>query len=77
MDINEFNDKLNEIRARNGWRIELECSGIWVVRIRDKETDKLLASTGTTGLGALLYILELPFDNPVWHNYTEGDNNES
>jgi len=73
MDINEFNDKLNDIRARNGWIIELELHGIWSVRIYDKESGDILASTGMTGLGGLLQLLEIPLEHPVWYKCEKGE----
>lgn len=60
MEIKEFEDKLNEIRAKNGWVIHLELKGIWVVTIEDKETGKKLASTGMTSLTGLFYCLDKP-----------------
>jgi len=68
MDIREFEKQLNEIRARNGWIIELECNGIWIVNIYDKETNKLLATTGTTSIAILLDNLEQPFSK-LWRVY--------
>ena len=64
--VRDWEKKFQEIRSRNGWRIVLECSGVWVINIYDKETDKLLASTGGTGIEGLLHILEMPFDRCPW-----------
>jgi len=66
MTVNEFEDKLNVIRAKNGWRIDLSLSGIWEVSVYKKETNELLASTGSTRLQAILVALEIPFDQPPW-----------
>ena len=64
--VHEFEAKLQAIRAKNGWRIELDFSGIWTIRVYDKETDTLLAHTGSTGLEVVLYALEIPFDEHPW-----------
>lgn len=66
MTLNEFVDKLQEIRARNGWTVTLELNGIWIITVSDKETGKHLASTGSTGLSPLLEILERPFNLSPW-----------
>jgi len=66
MTVQEFENKLQSIRSKNGWRIELECAGIWIIRIYEKETNTLLASTGGTGLQGFLTILEMPFDKSPW-----------
>ena len=66
MTIQEFEQKLRAIRARKGWRINLDFSGIWVIEIYDKETDTLLATTGATGLEGILGALEIPFDKCPW-----------
>lgn len=66
MTLQEFESKLQAIRARNGWRIELECAGVWIIRVYDKETNKLLASTGGSGLEGILRMLEIPFDKRPW-----------
>ena len=54
MTLAEFERQLQEIRAKNGWRIELECAGVWLLTVYDKETDKQLGETGSTSLEALL-----------------------
>ncbi len=66
MTLAEFESKLQEIRARHGWMITLECEGIWVISVYDKHTGTKLASTGSTGLSGLLEILEMPFDKCPW-----------
>jgi hypothetical protein len=66
MTVQEFEHKIQWIRSKNGWRIELDCDGIWIVRVYDKETNKLLAHTGSTGLEGILVALEMPFDKCPW-----------
>ncbi len=66
MDITEFEDELKKIRCVNGWRITLELDGIWRISVHDKESDKLLASTGSTGLSPVLEILSRSFNAPPW-----------
>ena len=66
MTIQEFEEKLQSIRAKNGWEIALRCAGIWLVEIYDKETGELLAHTGSTGLAGVLAALEMPFDKCPW-----------
>jgi hypothetical protein len=66
MEIQEFEEKLQEIRSKNGWIIKLEFNGIWVFTIIDKRTGNISASTGATGLESLLYVLEMPFDKSPW-----------
>jgi hypothetical protein len=59
-------DKINEIRARNGWRIEIECVGIWIATVYDKQTDEMLGETGAGSLQGILIALKTPLDHPVW-----------
>ncbi|MCK5604730.1 hypothetical protein KAR91_22765 [Candidatus Pacearchaeota archaeon] len=66
MTVEEFEQKLQAIRARNGWRIELEFEKIWVIKVYDKETGVFLASTGSSGLIGVLAALEMPFDKSPW-----------
>jgi len=66
MTVQEFEEKIQSIRAKNGWRIVLDCSGIWEIRVYDKETDKLLARTGGSGIEPVPEILEMPFDKCPW-----------
>ena len=66
MDVTEFEKEVNTIRAANGWKIELEFSGIWCITVCDKETSKPLAVTGSTSLLGLLTVLKIPFSEPVW-----------
>lgn len=66
MTLSQFSKKLNEIRAKNGWRIELELSGVWIITIFDKMTGKQLASTGTTDLEGIFIALSKPFSHSIW-----------
>lgn len=67
MTVKEFEAKLRDIRARNGWNIEIELfGGIWILRVFDKETRKMLAETGSTGLEVMIDMLEIPFDKSPW-----------
>lgn len=77
MDLYEFNEKIQEIRARNGWKIKLECKGVWIITIYDKGTGRKIVSTGFTNLAILPQILQIPFDNDVWIKYNEEEENES
>lgn len=64
--IDLFERNLQEVRARNGWIIELEFGGIWHIRILDKETREPIAATGMTSLGPLLEILDMDLKKPPW-----------
>lgn len=67
MTISDFDIELNKIRAKNGWKIVLTLTGIWTISVYDKETGKYLASTGATGLAAVLTALRIPLYNlSVW-----------
>lgn len=67
MKLEEFEKALNEIRAKNGWIIELELTGgLWIISVFDKETRKMLGSTGSTGLEPVLDILSIPFIRSPW-----------
>lgn len=66
MTLKEFEKRVMDIRAKNGWTIILECRGIWVVKIHDKYTDKLIASTGSTGLYGIIEALKMPLDKSPW-----------
>jgi hypothetical protein len=66
MNIPSFEEKLQHIRAVNGWIIYLEFSGIWHVKIEDKETGDLLGWTGFTSITVLLDLLKMPLDKPPW-----------
>ena len=60
MRLAEFEDKLQDLRAKNGWVINLEFNGVWVVHVYDKETGDLIGCTGTTGLIGVLAVLQNP-----------------
>ncbi len=66
MTLVEFEKELQAIRANNGYTITIECCGLWIITVCDKETGKKLASTGTTGLSAILKILKMPFNKCPW-----------
>ena len=67
MTVKEFEAKLRDLRSRNGWNIEIELAvGIWIFKVFDKETGKLLGETGSTGLEVLIDMLEIPFDKTPW-----------
>lgn len=66
MTIQDFEQKLQAIRARNGWTITIECCGVWIITVYDKKTGNKLASTGATGLTSLPEILEMPFNKCPW-----------
>jgi len=66
MTLKEFEEKLQEIRSKNGWIIHLECRGIWVITVEDKETEEILGETGATDLGSILFALKRPFSQPPW-----------
>lgn len=54
MELAEFEKKLNDIRARNGWTIDIECCGVFIITICDKETGKGLYRTGSTSLESIV-----------------------
>lgn len=66
MTIEKFETEIQEIRSRNGWRIELDLIGIWSVYVYDKETDKLLATTGATSLYGVLVALRHGINSKIW-----------
>ncbi len=66
MTIEDFEDKVQAIRVSHGWAITIECCGIWIITVYDKETGDKLASTGATSLTLIPEILEMPFDKCPW-----------
>ena len=67
MHLNKFERDLNELRARNGWAIDIECRGVYLITIRDKETDKPLYRTWATSLEALLKCTdEKSLNSGIW-----------
>ena len=72
MEVTEFESKLQEIRARNGWVIELELCGIWIINVFDKETMDKVAFIGTTGLyGVLHFLIKLEEEQKEEQKYSE------
>lgn len=55
--LKEFDKLLQEKRSKNGWAVTIECRGVWIVTIEDKETGKVLAETGSTSLVTIAYML--------------------
>ena len=68
MTVDRFQKELQHLRATNGWTIEIECCGVFIFTVRDKDTNKLLATTGATELEVLIEILQKPFDKAPWAN---------
>ena len=66
MELRHFENKLQHLRARNGWKIVLEFTGIYSIFVYDKETDELLGCTGATSLEGVLMVLKIPFTNVIW-----------
>jgi hypothetical protein len=64
--LQEWQDEIQNLRAQNGWRIEIHFCGVFLIKVFDKETNKLLASTGSTHLGCVPEILKMPFDKCPW-----------
>lgn len=60
MNITEWENAIQEVRAKNGWTITIECVGVWIITINDKETGKYIASTGMTGICGLPQLLAEP-----------------
>ena len=68
MTLCEFQTRLQKIRARNGWTIEIECCGVWIFTVFDKDTGKQLGTTGGSNLSCIFIALEKPFDHSIWTN---------
>ena len=66
MELIDFENEVNQIRARNGWRLEIECCGIWIVTVYDKQTNKILGETGAGSLQGILVALQTPLDHTMW-----------
>ena len=66
MTLQEFEDEVQSIRARNGWKIKIECQGVWIVSVYDKETDKKLGETGSFSLEGIHVALKTPLDHFMW-----------
>jgi hypothetical protein len=64
MTLEQFEQSLQELRAKKGWVVTLEFAGVWVISVHDKETGKLLGETGATSLSAALFYLQtVPLEN--------------
>jgi len=66
MKLQEFQEKIETLRSEKGWIVEIECNGVWFVRVLNKETGDLLAHTASTGLYGIVKALEMPFDKCPW-----------
>jgi hypothetical protein len=67
MTLKEFGEQLQELRARKGWVVTIECRGVWLVKVEDKETGEVLIETGTTSLDAIVWLLcNVPLSK--WHD---------
>lgn len=63
MTLAEFEQQVQELRVKKGWKIELECAGVWCATVCDKETGKQLGVTGSTSLEALLHcMIRIPIE---------------
>lgn len=71
MNIEEFEKRLNDVRINNGWTIELEFNGLWIINIFDKDSGEKIANTGATGLNAVIYALENPITPNLWYIHNE------
>lgn len=69
MDVNLFEKELNDIRAKNGWKIIIEFGGIMSVTVFDKESGKRLAETGATSLLGILWALQQPLESDSWYKF--------
>lgn len=67
LKVDDFEQALNEIRAKNGWIIEIEIPGPFLVTVRDKETKEILATTGCTSLAGVLVALQIGLAHELWH----------
>ena len=65
-EVGSFEKELNDIRAKNGWRITIEFTGTLIVTVFDKESGKKLAETGATSLLGILWALQQPLDSNNW-----------
>jgi len=66
ISLQEFQEKIESLRAANGWMVRIECSGLWTISVFDKASGELLAETGATGLHGVYFALTKPFDSPPW-----------
>ena len=69
--LKEFGERLQQVRARHGWAVTIECRGVWLVKVEDKETGEVLIETGTTSLDAVAWLLcNVPLNE--WHDPKPG-----
>lgn len=66
MILIDFEKQLQDIRAANGWYIDIKCRGIWIVEVFEKETHKFLAETGCTSFEGILVALQKGLDHKIW-----------
>ena len=66
MKLIDFENELQAIRAANGWKLEIEMPGIFIISVYDKESDVFLAETGCTSLEGILVVLRWGLDHGVW-----------
>lgn len=66
MEIETFEFQLQQIRATNGWKFEIEMPGIFIINVYDKESGDFLAKTGCTSLFGILWALQLGLDHEIW-----------
>lgn len=66
MELKDFEEKIQELRIKNGWIIRFECKSIWTITVFDRDTGEKLAETGATGLSGIEKIFERPFNMPPW-----------
>jgi hypothetical protein len=68
--VDGFDLELQRIRAANGWIVRLEHSGIWEVMVYEKESHRLLATTGTTSLAGVLIALKAGLEHDIWQQFS-------
>ncbi len=66
MELQEFQNIVNDIRAKNGWIITIEFNGIYSIDIEDKESGQIIAYTGSTSLYGIVEALKKPLDECPW-----------
>ena len=64
--VTKLEECLRRVRMEKGWDVELECHGVWIIRVRDRETREVLGETGATSLAVLPWLLEKSLSDPVW-----------
>ena len=63
MSAEDLEAYIRDLRLRKGWVVTIECAGVWIVTIEDKETHKVLAQTGMSSLKILPLVLEMPLED--------------